>query len=56
MNKSFVAANPHFSALAARHADLESRIAAEATRPSPDSAILTALKRAKLRIKDEMLT
>ena len=54
MNKSFVAATPHETALAARHADLEARIAAETQRPMPDMAIISELKKAKLRIKDSI--
>jgi hypothetical protein len=46
--------NPHEAALAARHADLEARIAKEAQRPIPDPAIIADLKKAKLRIKDSL--
>lgn len=44
----------HFSALEAKHAGLENRIAEENRRPSPDSAILAQLKKQKLKIKEEM--
>lgn len=44
----------HFSALEAKHAVLEQRIDAEAQRPLPDAATLAALKKQKLRIKQEL--
>ena len=44
----------HFSALEAKHAVLDRRIAAESQRPLPDSASLAALKKQKLRLKEEM--
>lgn len=44
----------HFSALEAKHAVLEQRIDAEAQRPLPDTATLAALKKQKLRIKQEL--
>lgn len=51
------AANPgHVSALMARHASLEAKLEAEARRPSPDAAEIAALKKAKLKIKDELRT
>lgn len=37
-----------------RHATLERQIAAEGTRPQPDTGALSRLKRAKLRLKDEI--
>lgn len=40
--------------LAARHAELERQILAEMKRPLPDSTRLAALKKEKLRLKDEM--
>lgn len=46
----------HFSALETKHVSLENRIAEESRRPNPDSAILSQLKKEKLRIKDEMYT
>ena len=45
----------HSSTLIARHAGLDARIAAERTRPAPDTALLSRLKKQKLRIK-ELLT
>lgn len=47
--------SPHQSALESRHAKLEARIDAESGRPLPDVAELARLKKAKLRIKEEML-
>lgn len=44
----------HVSALQNKHAGLERRIQQELARPSPDLAMLQALKRQKLRIKDEL--
>lgn len=44
----------HFSALEAKHTGLESRIAEESRRPSPDLALLSQLKKQKLKIKEEM--
>lgn len=44
----------HFSALEAKHAVLDRKISAESQRPSPDSATLAALKKKKLRVKEEM--
>lgn len=44
----------HFSALEAKHATLERQIDAETRRPLPDPATLAALKKQKLRIKQEM--
>jgi hypothetical protein len=47
--------NAHLSALEAKHATLETRIADEQHRPIPDQAVLAELKRRKLRVKEEML-
>ena len=46
----------HFSALEAKHAGLDRQIAAESQRPLPDPAALAALKKQKLRLKEEMTT
>ena len=54
MSKSVSVNSAHTSALAARHAVLESRLDAETHRPMPDSATIAQLKKAKLRIKDEL--
>ena len=44
----------HFSALEAKHAVLERQISAETQRPMPDAAAVAALKKQKLRIKQEL--
>jgi hypothetical protein len=44
----------HISALEAKHAGLELRIAEELARPSPNGGLLMELKRRKLRIKEEL--
>ncbi len=44
--------NSHLSALAAKHAGLERRLAAETQRPLPDLAMVQMLKKQKLRIKE----
>ena len=44
----------HISALTAKHAGLDARIAAENSRPSPDSALIAALKKQKLKIKEAL--
>lgn len=41
-------------ALEARHADLDRQIDAEEHRPLPDQLMLVALKKQKLRLKEEM--
>ena len=43
--------NAHSSALIAKHAGLDARIADEARRPAPDQTIVARLKKQKLRIK-----
>ncbi|NJC33531.1 hypothetical protein GGR88_001005 [Sphingomonas jejuensis] len=42
----------HLSALEAKHAGLETRIADELRRPAPDAGMLAMLKRQKLKIKE----
>jgi hypothetical protein len=42
----------HSSALLAKHAGIEARIAAENRRPSPDDILIAQLKKQKLRIKE----
>ena len=44
----------HFSALEAKHAVIDRQIVAETQRPLPDTATLAALKKQKLRLKEEM--
>lgn len=46
--------NGHLSSLENKHAKLESQIAFEANRPSPDEVRLQALKKQKLAVKDEL--
>ncbi|MES2058526.1 MAG: YdcH family protein [Pseudomonadota bacterium] len=46
----------HFSALEAKHAVLDRKIEAESQRPLPDTVALAALKKQKLRVKEEMTT
>ncbi|HWW63612.1 MAG TPA: YdcH family protein [Sphingomonadaceae bacterium] len=42
----------HSSALIAKHAGIDAKIAAESRRPAPDNSVLTALKKQKLRLKE----
>lgn len=44
----------HLSALNAKHAGLDARIAAENNRPSPDGTLIAQLKKQKLRIKEAL--
>lgn len=44
----------HFSALEAKHASLDRKIADETARPAPDQMMIADLKRRKLRLKEEM--
>lgn len=46
----------HLSALEAKHAQLDHRIARESQRPLPDPLMLATLKKAKLRLKEEIST
>jgi hypothetical protein len=46
--------NMHLAALEAKHAGLEARISSELQRPHPDDSTIAALKKQKLRLKDEM--
>jgi hypothetical protein len=45
----------HLSALEAKHATLDERIAAESHRPMPDALAIADLKKQKLRLKEEMV-
>lgn len=47
--------NAHFSALETKHADIEARINEENQRPQPDMTAISRLKKAKLKLKEEML-
>lgn len=44
----------HMSALMEKHAGLERQIQNEMSRPAPDDALIQKLKKAKLRLKDEI--
>lgn len=44
----------HLSALETKHAGLEQKIQAELKRPMPDETLVQALKKRKLRIKEEL--
>lgn len=44
----------HLSALEAKHAGLERRLADETRRPLPDPTMLTKLKKQKLRLKEAL--
>ena len=44
----------HTSALQTKHAGLEARLREEMGRPAPDAGTIQQLKRAKLRIKEEL--
>lgn len=44
----------HVASLQLKHAGLERQISAELSRPQPDNAFLQALKKRKLRIKEEI--
>lgn len=54
MSNQATARTAHEIALAARHAEIEARIAQENARPHPDNAIIAQLKKTKLRIKDSL--
>ncbi|UAB77945.1 DUF465 domain-containing protein [Erythrobacter sp. SCSIO 43205] len=44
----------HINALQSKHAGLEARLRDEMARPAPDAAAVQALKRQKLKIKEEL--
>jgi hypothetical protein len=44
----------HMSALETKHAGLDARINEENQRPHPDDAMLTRLKKEKLRVKEAL--
>lgn len=46
--------NAHISALEAKHAGLDRRIADESQRPLPNQMLIAELKRRKLRVKEEL--
>lgn len=47
-------ASSHTSALQNKHAGIEAQLRAEMNRPSPDATMIQALKKKKLRIKEEI--
>jgi len=49
-----MAMTAHVESLKSKHADLDAKIADEERRPHPDEAAIHALKKLKLRIKDEL--
>lgn len=48
------ALSSHLEALNAKHAGLEARLREEMARPVPDAGTLQALKKQKLRLKEEI--
>lgn len=44
----------HQTALEAKHATLDQRIAEETHRPRPDDVLIAGLKKQKLRVKEEI--
>lgn len=44
----------HHTALEAKHAGLDRRLAEERLRPMPDSVTIAELKRQKLRVKEQL--
>lgn len=44
----------HVSALQTKHAKIDAQIREEEHRPAPDTATIQALKKKKLRVKEEM--
>ncbi|MFN4113229.1 MAG: YdcH family protein [Sphingomonadaceae bacterium] len=46
----------HTKALHSKHAGLEARLREELNRPAPDAATIQAIKKQKLRIKEELST
>ncbi|MDB5370180.1 MAG: hypothetical protein JWP20_1738 [Roseomonas sp.] len=45
---------PRLNSLQDRHASLDRQLSEEGNRPAPDASTLVRLKRAKLRLKEEM--
>lgn len=48
------AASSHANALQSKHAGLEARLRDEMARPVPDAAAVQAIKRQKLKLKEEI--
>lgn len=49
-----ITVSSHLHALESRHAGLEDRLRDELARPVPDTAMIQALKKQKLRLKEEI--
>jgi hypothetical protein len=49
------AVSSHINALQAKHADLDAQLHQELARPVPDTATIQALKKQKLRLKEEIV-
>jgi hypothetical protein len=49
-----MAMDDRIDSLKTKHAELETLIAQESTRPHPDDVLISDLKKRKLRIKDEL--
>ncbi|MEQ5789118.1 YdcH family protein [Erythrobacter sp. NFXS35] len=49
------AVSSHIHALQAKHAELDQRLHQELARPIPDTATTQALKKQKLRLKEEIV-
>ena len=47
-------ASTHQTALEMKHAALDQRLSAENGRPAPDAALMTDLKKQKLKLKEEL--
>jgi hypothetical protein len=46
------AVSSHLNALQSKHAGLEARLRDELARPAPDTAMIQAIKKQKLRLKE----
>ena len=44
----------HVQALRTKHANLEAKLHEEQARPAPDDSVIKQIKRAKLRLKEEI--
>lgn len=50
-----MASEDRIESLRVRHHALEEELHSETVRPNPDTAVVAALKKQKLRLKDEMI-
>ena len=48
------AASSHMNALQTKHAGLDAQLRDELARPAPDAAMIQAIKKQKLRLKEEI--